>query len=71
MTQFDVAVRWTSLMQQLVPQCGNDSPDMNVPRAALLKRLNEVATKEWLNVLRESTAILPCLRITARLWRRD
>ncbi len=55
MTQFDVAVRWMSLMQQLVPQSGNDSPDMNVPRAALLKRLNEVATKEWLEVLREST----------------
>jgi len=43
-----------SLMQTLVPQSGNDSPDMSAPRAALLKRLEEVATREWLAVLRES-----------------
>ena len=30
----------------------DDSPDMSAPRAALLKRLEEVATKEWLAVLR-------------------
>lgn len=30
------------------------SPDTTAPRAALLKRLEEVATKEWLTVLRES-----------------
>ena len=31
----------------------DDSPDMSAPRAALLKRLEEVATKEWLAVLLE------------------
>lgn len=29
----------------------HDSPDMSAPRAALLKRLEEVATKDWLTVL--------------------
>ena len=43
-----------SLMQTLVPQSGYDSPDMSAPRAALLERLEEVATREWLAVLRES-----------------
>jgi hypothetical protein len=33
----------------------DESPDMSAPRAALLKRLDEVATKDWLAVLREST----------------
>ncbi len=28
---------------------------MSAPRAALLKRLEEVASKEWQEVLREST----------------
>ena len=31
----------------------DDSADMIAPRAALMKRLEEVATKEWLAVLRE------------------
>jgi hypothetical protein len=39
-----------SLMQTLAK---DDSPDMSTPRAALLKRLVEVATKDWLSVLRE------------------
>ena len=38
-----------SLMQTLAK---DDSPEMNAPRAALLKRLEEVATKEWLEMLR-------------------
>ena len=42
-----------SLMQTLAK---DDSPDMSTPRAALLKRLEEVATKEWLVVLSESGA---------------
>ena len=32
----------------------DESPDISAPRAALLKRLEEVATVEWLAVLRES-----------------
>ena len=40
-----------SLMQTLAK---DDSPAMSAPRAALLKRLEEVASKEWLMVLRES-----------------
>jgi hypothetical protein len=39
-----------SLMQTLAK---DDSPDMSTPRAALLKRLVEVATKDWLALLRE------------------
>jgi len=31
----------------------DNSPDLSAPRAALLKRLDDVTTKEWLNVLRE------------------
>ncbi len=50
-----ISLAMMSLMQQLVPQSGNDSADMAGPRAALMKRLEEVATKEWLEVLREST----------------
>ena len=30
----------------------DESPDMSAPRAALLKRLDELATKDWLAVLR-------------------
>ena len=41
-----------SLMQTLAK---DDSPDMSAARAALLKRLEEVATKDWLAVLREGT----------------
>jgi hypothetical protein len=44
-----------SLMQTLAQ---DDSPDMSAPRAALLKRLEEVATAAWLAVLRESSAEL-------------
>jgi hypothetical protein len=39
-----------SLMQTLAK---DDSPDMSTPRAALLKRLVEVATRDWMAVLRE------------------
>jgi hypothetical protein len=42
-----------SLMQTLAK---DDSPDMSAPRAALMKKLEEVATKAWLAVLWESTA---------------
>ena len=42
-----------SLMQALAK---DDSPDMEAPREALLQRLNELASKEWLEVLRESTS---------------
>ena len=31
----------------------DDSPGMSAPRAALLKRLKDVATTDWLAVLRE------------------
>ena len=48
-----ISLAMMSLMQTLVPQSGNDRPDMSAPRAALLKRLEEVATKDWLEVLRE------------------
>lgn len=51
-----ISLAMMSLMQALVPQSGNDSPDMSAPRAALMKRLEEVATKAWLAVLRESAA---------------
>lgn len=40
-----------SLMQTLAK---DDSPDMSATRAALLKRLEVLATKDWLEVLRES-----------------
>jgi len=39
-----------SLIQTLAK---DDSPDMSAPRAALLNRLEEVATKEWQGVLQE------------------
>jgi len=34
----------------------DDSPAMTAPRAALLKRLEEVATKDWLVAMREAEA---------------
>ena len=46
-----ISLAMMSLMQTLAK---DDSPDMTAPRAALLKRLEEVATKEWLEVLREA-----------------
>ena len=45
-----ISLAMMSLMQTLAK---DDSPDMGAPRAALLKRLEEVATKNWLMVLRE------------------
>jgi hypothetical protein len=42
-----------SLMQTLAK---DDSPDMSAPRTVFMTRLEEVATKEWLEVLRESGA---------------
>ncbi len=45
-----ISLAMMSLMQTLAKA---DSPDMSAPRAALLKRLEEVASKEWLAVLRE------------------
>jgi len=47
-----ISLAMMSLMQTLVK---DDSSDMSAPRAALLKRLEEVATKDWLAVLREAT----------------
>jgi hypothetical protein len=43
-----------SLMMQTLAK--DTSPDISTPRAALLKRLEEVASKEWMAVLRESMA---------------
>lgn len=45
-----ISLAMMSLMQTLA---NDDSPDISAPRAALLKRLDEVATKEWLAVLSE------------------
>ena len=39
-----------SLMQALAK---DNSPDMIAPRAALMKRLEDVASKDWLAALRE------------------
>ena len=47
-----ISLAMMSLMQSLAK---DDSPDMSAPRAALLKRLEEVASKEWLAVLGESS----------------
>jgi len=47
-----ISLAMMSLMQTLAKDA---SPDMSAPRASLLKRLEEVATKEWLAVLRESS----------------
>ena len=46
-----ISLAMMSLMQTLAT---DDSAEMRAPRAALMKRLEEVATKEWLDVLRES-----------------
>lgn len=47
-----ISLAMMSLMQTLAK---DDSPDMSPPCAALLKCLEEVATKDWLAVLRERT----------------
>jgi hypothetical protein len=47
-----ISLAMMSLMQSLAK---NDSPAMSAPRAALLKRLEEVAAKEWLEVMKEVT----------------
>jgi hypothetical protein len=47
-----VSLAMMSLMQALAK---DDSPDMSAPRTALLKRLEEVAMKNWLAVMRETT----------------
>ena len=47
-----ISLAMMSLMQTLAK---NDSPDMSAPHAALLKHLEEVATKDWLEVLRQTT----------------
>ena len=46
-----ISLAMMSLMQLLAK---DDSVEMAGPRAALMKRLEEVATQEWLGVLRES-----------------
>ena len=46
-----ISLAMMSLMQTLET---DKNPDMTAPRAALMKRLDEVATKEWLKVLEES-----------------
>ena len=48
-----ISLAMMSLMQTLAK---DDGAEMSAPRAALIKRLEEVATKEWLGVLRESMA---------------
>jgi hypothetical protein len=45
-----ISLATRSLMQTLAKV---DSPDMSAIRAALLKRSEEVVTKDWLAVLRE------------------
>jgi hypothetical protein len=45
-----ISLAMMSLIQTLAK---DDSPDMSAPRQALLKRLDEVATQDWLAVLRE------------------
>jgi hypothetical protein len=47
-----ISLAMMSLMHTLAK---DDSPAMSAPRAALLKSLEEVATKDWLAVVREST----------------
>ncbi len=49
-----ISLAMMSLMQTLAK---NDSPDTSAPRSALLKRLEEVATKDWPAVPRESAGI--------------
>ena len=50
MTTPTISLAMMSLMQALAK---DDSPAMSAPRAALLKRLEDVATQEWLAVLRD------------------
>jgi hypothetical protein len=45
-----ISLAMMSLMQALTK---DDSPEMTVPRESLMKRLEDVATKEWLAVLPE------------------
>jgi len=45
-----ISLAMMSLMQMLAE---DESAEMSAPRTALLKRLEEVATKEWQAVLRE------------------
>ena len=45
-----ISLAMMSLMQTLAK---DNSPDMSAPRASLPKRREEVATQEWLAVLRE------------------
>lgn len=51
-----IALAMMSLMQQLVK---DDSAEMAGPREALLKLLEEGATKEWLKVLQETVENRP------------
>ena len=46
-----ISLAMMSLMQTLAK---DNSPDRSAPRAALLKRLEEVASKDWMAMLRES-----------------
>lgn len=48
-----ISLAMMSLMQQLAK---DDSAEMAGPHSTLLKRLEEIATNEWLEVLRESSA---------------
>ena len=45
-----ISLAMMSLMQTLAK---DDSPDMSAPRAALIKQLEEVATKDWMAALLE------------------
>jgi len=47
-----ISLAMMSLMKALLK---DEGAEMNEPRAALIKKLEEVATKEWLAVLRETT----------------
>ncbi len=51
MAKAAISLAMMSWMQALAE---DESADMSAPRAALLKRLKEVPTKEWLAVLQES-----------------
>ena len=51
MAQTTISLGVMSLMQHMRP---DPSPAMAAPRRALMKRLEEVATKDWLEVLRTS-----------------
>ena len=51
-----ISLAMMSLMQTLAK---DEDVAMNEPRAAMMKKLEEVATKDWLTVLRETTAKQP------------